>query len=63
MAKTDYIQIRIAPELKEKVQTLAAAENRTVSNYITSLIVREIEAQRMAENGYLMTKTHGVKFE
>ena len=42
MAKTDRIQIRISPELKEKLQKLAEAENRTVSNYIENLIIREL---------------------
>lgn len=45
MAKTDRIQIRISPELKEKLQALADAENRTMSNYIELLIVREINNQ------------------
>lgn len=42
MTKTDRIQIRISPELKEKLQKLAEAENRTVSNYIENLIIREL---------------------
>lgn len=42
MTKTDRIQIRISPELKAKLQALAEAENRTVSNYIESLIIREL---------------------
>lgn len=42
MTKTDRIQIRISPELKAKLQALAAAENRTVSNYIENLIIKEL---------------------
>lgn len=42
MTKTDRIQIRIDPELKAKLQKLAEAENRTVSNYIENLIIREL---------------------
>ena len=42
MTKTDRIQIRISPELKEKLQQLAESENRTVSNYIENLIIREL---------------------
>jgi predicted DNA-binding protein len=42
MTKTDRIQIRISPELKEQLQKLAEAENRTVSNYIENLIIREL---------------------
>lgn len=43
MTKTDVVRLRITPELKEKLQALAAAENRTVSNYIESLIIRELK--------------------
>ena len=43
MAKTDRIQIRISPDLKEQLQKLAESENRTVSNYIENLIIRELK--------------------
>ena len=43
MNKTERLQIRITPELKEKLQELADAENRTISNYIENLIKREID--------------------
>ena len=43
MTKTDVVRLRITPELKEKLQALAAAENRTVSNYIENLIIRELK--------------------
>ena len=43
MAKTDRIQIRISPEMKAQLQKLAEAENRTVSNYIENLIIRELK--------------------
>lgn len=42
MAKTEYLHIRISPEMKEKLQKLADAENRSVSNYIENLIIREL---------------------
>lgn len=43
MAKTERLQIRITPDLKEKLQALADAENRTISNYLENLIKAEIE--------------------
>lgn len=43
MNKTERLQIRITPDLKEKLQALADAENRTISNYIENLIKNEIE--------------------
>jgi predicted DNA-binding protein len=42
MAKTEYLHIRISPEMKEKLQKLAEAENLTVSNYIENLIIKEL---------------------
>lgn len=38
MAKTERLQIRISPELKEQLQRLADADGRTVSNYVEQLI-------------------------
>ena len=43
MPKTERIDIRITPELKQQLQKLAEAENRTVSNYIENLIIRELK--------------------
>ena len=36
--KSERLQIRIEPNLKQKLQKLAAADGRTVSNYIEKLI-------------------------
>ena len=49
MSKTERLQIRITPEMKERLQKLAAAENRTVSNYIDNLIKKAIKEQNGAE--------------
>lgn len=38
MIKSERLQIRISPELKEQLQRLADADGRTVSNYIEQLI-------------------------
>lgn len=43
MAKTERINIRIEPEVKEQLTRLAEEENRTVTNYIENLILREIK--------------------
>lgn len=43
MAKTDRLYIRITPEMKEALQELAAADGRSLSNYIENLLRREIE--------------------
>ena len=45
MNKTERLQIRISPELKVKLQALADADGRTVSNYIEQLIKKAIASQ------------------
>lgn len=35
--KTERLEIRITPELKAQLQALAAADGRSLSNYITRL--------------------------
>lgn len=42
MAKTERLYIRIAPEMKEALQEIAAADGRSLSNYIENLLRREI---------------------
>ena len=42
MNKTELLQIRITPELKQQLQEAAQAEGRTVSGYVLWLIQREL---------------------
>lgn len=46
MAKDTNIILRCTEEFKKQVEELARKENRTVSNYIENLIIREIENDR-----------------
>lgn len=43
MEKTERINLRITPELKERLQAAASAENRSISNYIEHLIKMAVE--------------------
>ncbi|NLD79290.1 MAG: ribbon-helix-helix protein, CopG family [Mollicutes bacterium] len=43
MAKTERLFIRIAPELKKQLQEMAKAENRNLSNFIESILIKKIE--------------------
>lgn len=51
MAKTERLQLRVSAEMKEQLEKLAAADGRSVTNYIEQLIRREIEryAPKQAE--------------
>jgi predicted HicB family RNase H-like nuclease len=46
MAKTERLYIRIAPDMKEALQEIAAADGRSLSNYIENLLRREIEQSK-----------------
>lgn len=43
--KTEVIRLRIAPELKEQLRSLAEADGRTMSNYIEMLIKKAIKTK------------------
>lgn len=43
MAKTERLFIRIDEDLKKKLQERAENENRTLSNYIESILIKEIK--------------------
>lgn len=45
VAKTDVIRLRIEPELKAQAAAKAAEEGRSLSNYIETLIRREMKKE------------------
>ncbi len=45
MAKTERLEIRLTPELKEQLQAAAEAENRTITNYVENLIKQALEKE------------------
>ena len=44
--KSERLYIRIEPELKKKLQEQAEKEHRTLSNYIESVLIKEIEKEK-----------------
>lgn len=40
------ILVRMTPELKDAVERAAESENRSVTNFITTLLLRELEGER-----------------
>lgn len=44
--KTEVVRFRITPELKAKLQAAAAAENRTMSNFLENLVEIAYEGYR-----------------
>lgn len=45
MAKTERLEIRLTPELKERLQAAAEAENRTITNYVENLIKQALKKE------------------
>ncbi|WP_456077944.1 hypothetical protein [Mogibacterium diversum] len=41
--KTERVSVRMTPTLKAAATEIAASENRTLSNYIESLIVEQVQ--------------------
>jgi predicted DNA-binding protein len=41
--KTEYLQIRITPEMKDKLERLAHKDGRSAAGYIRHLIQKAIE--------------------
>jgi len=46
MAKTERLQLRVSVETKEQLEKLAAADGRSVTNYIEQFVRREIERRK-----------------
>ena len=42
--RTEYVQMKIAPSLKEAAQERAKQEGRSLSNYIEWLILKDLKA-------------------
>ncbi len=43
MVKTERVNLRLTPEMKEKLQKAADAENRTLTNYIEHIIIEALK--------------------
>lgn len=50
MPKTDHINLRISPEFKERLRQAAAAENRSVANYVECLLEKALGEKRPERN-------------
>ncbi|MGV6806418.1 MAG: YlcI/YnfO family protein [bacterium] len=50
MSKSKILNIRIDPDLKKKAKKVAEAEGRSLSNWVTHLIHREVKKARDASD-------------
>jgi len=51
MSKTKILNVRIEADLKKKAKKIAEADGRTLSNWVTRLIEREVEAAKIRKQG------------
>lgn len=51
MAKTAPLGLRIEPELKAEIEKLAAADKRSVAQYVELVLQAHVEAQRKKVRG------------
>lgn len=49
MSKTKLLNIRIDPELKKKAKKIAQKDGRSLSNWVTQLIIRETEKAKSSK--------------
>lgn len=47
--KKKVVQVRVTPSEKARIERVALADNRTVSNWIYGLIVRELSSREEAQ--------------
>lgn len=45
MKKTERLEIRLTPKLKEQLQAAAEAENRSVANFVELLIKKALKKE------------------
>ena len=45
MSKSERVNLRLTPEMKEKLQNAADAENRTLTNYIEHIIIEALKKE------------------
>lgn len=48
MTKTERVQLRLTPEVKDALRVIAEAEGRSITNYIEWLIKRDLDSRKEA---------------
>lgn len=48
MTKTERVQLRLTPEVKEALRVIAEAEGRSITNYIEWLIRQDLDRRKEA---------------
>lgn len=57
MSKSERVNLRITPEMKEQLQRVADKEHRTLTNYIESLVIKESEKMTKLEMAQMLVNS------
>ena len=55
--KTERVNLRITPEMKEQLQRAADKEHRTLTNFVESLVIKEIEKMTKIEMAQMLVNS------
>ena len=55
--KTERVNLRITPEMKEQLQLAADKEHRTLTNFVESLVIKEIEKMTKIEMAQMLVNS------
>ena len=59
MEKTEYVTLRVTPEMKQRFDLAAKSENRTLSNFVENVLLLYLESDKKASEKAV--KTFGIK--
>lgn len=57
MSKSERVNLRLTPEMKEQLQRAADKEHRTLTNFIESLIIKECEKMTKLEMAQMLVNS------
>lgn len=57
MSKSERVNLRLTPEMKEQLQRAADKEHRTLTNFIESLVIKESERMTKFEMAQMLVNS------
>lgn len=57
MSKSERVNLRLTPEMKEQLQRAADKEHRTLTNFVESLVIKEIEKMTKLEMAQMLVNS------
>lgn len=57
MSKSERVNLRLTPEMKEQLQRAADKEHRTLTNFVESLVIKESERMAKLEMAQMLVNS------